>query len=52
MMLVWPPLTTGRSAAANGQHRCRSRPPPTACKLSVDQSGGESVDRNRLLEAP
>jgi len=47
-----PPRTRGRSAAANGHHRCHSRPPPSACRLSVDQSGGESVGRIASVRHP
>jgi hypothetical protein len=37
-----PPATTtrGRSAAAISHRCCRSRPPPSARRLSADQSGG------------
>ena len=41
--------------ALGGSHRdrrCRSRRPPSARRLSDDQSGGESVDRNPLFASP
>ena len=33
-----PPLTRGRSAAALSRAPVLLRPPPSACRLSIDQS--------------